>query len=510
MIVRVGRTAAIALWGLAGTPVQIEASINDGLPLIDIVGLPDTSVSESRKRIKAAINNLGITLSAQRITVNLSPGGVKKIGTGFDLGIAIAILIAEGRTLRSSDRVVFIGELGLDSRLHPVRGVMPALIEAQRAGFTHAMVPAANAPEAALVAGMKISAVGNLAQALNSLGDDVPVPLLPNISVASSPGAGRPPIGDLAEVRGQDDARRALEVAAAGGHHLLMIGSPGAGKTLLAGCLPGVLPQLSAVESAEMMALRSIEGTLDAAAGLDREPPFEAPHHRASAAAMVGGSGPEKIGAFSRAHRGVLFLDEAPEFQRDVLEALRQPLESGRCDIQRAWGSVSLPARFQLVLAANPCPCGNSLGKPGACSCSPLDKRRYRSRLSGPLLDRVDIQLDMLPITPADLHRAAPSESSQTVAARVAAAREAQRRRYAEAAWKLNAQAPGGWLRERFAFSRSQTAPLDRALDRGALTMRGYDRIVRIATTLADLDARDKPDGDDLLAALTLRTREAA
>ncbi|WAL41281.1 MULTISPECIES: YifB family Mg chelatase-like AAA ATPase [Brevibacterium] len=512
MSAHVGRTAAIALWGLAGTPVQIEASVNSGLPGIDIVGLPDTSVSESRKRIRAAISNLGITLPAQRITVNLSPGSVKKVGTAFDLGIATAILAAAGHLPTGAGAgLVFVGELGLDGRLHPVRGVMPCALAAVRAGFGGCAVPAANSAEARLVPGLKVLGAGNLAEALNALGGQVAVPALPPVSSPPSAAASRPATGDLREVRGHGDARRALEVAAAGGHHLLMIGSPGAGKTLLAGCLPSLLPRLSDVEAVEALALRSIDGTLDAAAAEpERQPPFEAPHHRTSAAAMVGGSRPGTIGVFSRAHRGVLFMDEAPEFHRDVLEALRQPLESGRCDIHRAWGSVSLPARFQLVLAANPCPCGASMGPQGACSCSPMDRRRYRGRLSGPLLDRVDIQLDMLPIAPADLHSGQPSEDSASVARRVARARERQAERFAGQSWALNAQAPGSWLRESFALSRAQTQPLDRALERGSLTMRGYDRIVRIAATIADLDDRSAPDGDDLLAALVLRTREAA
>lgn len=511
MSVRVGRTAAVALWGLTGTPIHIEASINDGLPGIDIVGLPDASVTESRKRIRAAIANLGITLSAQRITVNLSPGGVKKIGTGFDLGIATAILAAEGHVPASGTRgVVHIGELGLDGRLHPIHGVMPAVLAAAKVGFSRCIVPHGNAGEAFLVSGINVVAAGNLAEAINALGGSVTVPALPPVAHAATQPPPPHQVTDLREVRGQADARHALEVAAAGGHHLLMVGSPGAGKTLLAGCLPGILPQLDETEAVEALALRSIDGTFTSANKASLVPPFQTPHHRTSASAMVGGSRPGAIGVFSRAHRGVLFMDEAPEFHRDVLEALRQPLESGRCDINRAWGSVTLPARFQLVLAANPCPCGLAMSPHGGCMCTPLDKRRYRGRLSGPLLDRVDIQLDMLPVTPADIHTTEAGEPSSAVAARVTQARERQRRRYSDLPWTLNSQAPGAWLRDHAALSPAATAPLDRALERGALTMRGYDRIVRVATTLADLEERDAPTRDDLMAALLLRTREAA
>lgn len=506
-----GRALAIALHGISGAPVAIEASVNDGLPGIDIVGLPDASVSESRKRIRAAISNLGFTLSARRITVNLSPGGLKKVGTVFDLGIAIAILEAEGAVPADAGRgVVHLGELGLDGRLHPVRGVLPSVLTGLAAGHTRFVVPEANLAEARLVDGAEVRGAANLAGVVALLGGTISDPGLPPIPLPETAALPVPDTHDLAEVHGQDDARYALEVAAAGGHHLLMTGTPGAGKTLLAGCLPGLLPRLPIDEACEVVALRSLDGTLDPAHGLDTTPPFEAPHHRTSAAAMVGGSRPGSIGVFSRAHRGVLFMDEAPEFRRDVLEALRQPLENGRCDIHRAWGSVVLPSRFQLVLASNPCPCGAGVGQATQCRCSPLDRRRYRARLSGPLLDRIDIQLEMMPLVAADVHGLEPREDSATVAARVARARELQAVRYADMPWALNAQAPGGWLRETFAFRRTETAPLDTALERGAITMRGYDRVVRIATTLADLAGRSRPTGDDLLSALVLRIRDTA
>ncbi|WP_295689718.1 YifB family Mg chelatase-like AAA ATPase [uncultured Brevibacterium sp.] len=506
-----GRTTAVALHGISGTPVSIEASVNDGLPGIDIVGLPDASVTESRKRIRAAISNLGITLTSRRVTVNLSPGGVKKVGTAFDLGIAVAILEAEGKIPADRARgIVHIGELGLDGRIHPVRGVLPSVLAGLRAGATRFVVPAANAEEAGLVDGAEVRGAANLADVVTMLGGEIDDPGLPAIELPEAAALPPPDVHDLAEVQGQDDARFALEVAAAGGHHLLMTGTPGAGKTLLAGCLPGLLPPLDVDEACEVVALRSLDGTLDPAAGLDRTPPFEAPHHRTSASAMVGGSRPGSIGVFSRAHRGVLFMDEAPEFRRDVLEALRQPLENGRCDIHRAWGSVVLPSRFQLVLASNPCPCGAGVGGSTRCRCTPLDRRRYRGRLSGPLLDRIDIQLEMLPLVAADLHATSPREDTATVAARVARARELQAHRYAGLPWSLNAQAPGAWLRETFDFRRTETAPLDTALERGGITMRGYDRVVRIATTLADLAGRTRPQGDDLLSALVLRIRETS
>ncbi|GAA1194610.1 YifB family Mg chelatase-like AAA ATPase [Brevibacterium paucivorans] len=508
MSLHVGRSTAVALWGTQGTPIAIEASINSGLPGIDVVGLPDTSVNEAKKRVRASAANLGFAMSAQRITVNLSPASVKKYGTNFDLGIAVAILQAERRIPQATDRVVFCAELGLDSRLHPVNGVVPTLIAAKQAGLTTVVVSQANEKEARMLTGLNVIAANSLGEVVNHFGGDVQVPQLPPVERHTTKARKPLSVNDLSEVQGQDEARYALEVAAAGGHHILMIGSPGAGKTMLAGCLPGLLPALSEEQAIETFSLRSIDGTLNPEFGLDTTPPFEAPHHSTTSAAMVGGSKPTSIGVFSRAHRGVLFMDEAPEFHRDVLEALRQPLENSRCEIGRAWGTVTLPADFQLVLAANPCPCGSAVGDGKACRCTPIAKRRYRDRLSGPLLDRIDIQMDMLPLSAADVHASEVRECTADVAVRVAEARRIQASRYAGQAWSTNARAPGSWLRALFAFTPQETAPLDAAMDRGDLTMRGYDRIVRIATTVADLGGRERPTGDDLAHAYTLRTRE--
>lgn len=505
MTIHVGRSTAVALWGTQGTPISIEASINNGLPGMDVVGLPDTSVNESKKRVRAAISNLGYAMSSQRITVNMSPASVKKYGTSFDLSIAVAVLQAEDRIPGPTDRVVFCAELGLDSRLHPVNGVVPTMYAAKRAGFSSVVVAKANESEAQLVSGLTVLAANTLAEVVNHFGGHIPVPNLPPVNRPAKPDHQAPDTRDLAEVQGQEEARYALEVAAAGGHHVLMVGSPGAGKTMLAGCLPGLLPPLSEDEAVEALSLRSIDGTLSPETGLIRTAPFEAPHHKTTSAAMVGGSKPTAIGVFSRAHHGVLFMDEAPEFSRDVLEALRQPLENGRCEIGRAWGSVTLPAQFQLVLAANPCPCGSAVGDGRACRCTPMAKRRYRDRLSGPLLDRIDIQLDMLPLSATDLYTNATQESSRSVAGRVAEARQIQRERFNQQPWSLNARAPASWLRTSFKFTPAETALLDTALDRGELTMRGYDRIVRIATTVGDLNGHDRPTADDLATAYTLR-----
>lgn len=502
-----GRARAIALAGLDGTPITVEASVNEGLPGIDIIGLPDASVAESRKRIRAALANIGLRLRALRYTVYLSPGGVRKVGPGFDLAIALAVLEAEGLVPAGRlPEVICIGELGLDGRILPVRGVLPTLLAARRLGFSRALIPAGCTEEADALSGVRTVGAVTLAEAAVALGADLPVPDVEAAPSAETAGPPPPEIGDLADVRGQDEARFALEVAAAGGHHMLMVGTPGAGKTLIAGCLPSILPALDDDAAVEVLALRSLDGQPVAGAGA-RTPPFEAPHHRTTASAMLGASRADAVGVLSRAHRGVLFLDEAPEFSRDVLEALREPIESGWCRVSRAWGSSTLPARFQLILAANPCPCGGSSGG-RTCECSPQALRRYRAKLSGPLIDRVDIRLDIRPLAPADVRAAADPEPSAAVRERVCAARAVQADRYADEPWSLNAEAPGEWLRTRFRLTPDETALLDAALDDGTMSMRGYDRVLRIAATLADLAGRDRPGAAEIGTAVHLRTRE--
>ncbi|EKU46970.1 MULTISPECIES: YifB family Mg chelatase-like AAA ATPase [Brevibacterium] len=507
----VGRAAAVALWGLAGKIVSIEAVVSAGLPGIDIVGLPDASVSESRKRLRAALAFLGIPVATQHLTINLTPGSVPKIGTGFDLGIAVAVLKARGIiSSAETEAVIHCGELGLDGRIRPVSGVLPSLHCGLLAGFDRFVVPAGNRAEAALIGDVDVLAVSSLAELVNAYGGSLAVPALPPVVEAPGPGAHPTELHDLAEVQGQDEARFGLEVAAAGGHNLLMRGTPGAGKTLLAQCLPGILPPLDDAQALEVAAVRSLRGELVPGEELDHRPPFEAPHHRSTASALVGGRKPGTVGILSKAHRGVLFMDEAPEFSRDVLEALRQPLEARQVHIHRAWGSMVLPASFQLVMAANPCPCGAGMqaGANTVCNCTPMDRRRYGNRLSGPLLDRVDLQLELYPVTPADLRLGGEQESSAGVAARVEHARRAQADRYANCDWSLNAMAPGPWLRDHFGMRPAALRSLDRALETGRITMRGYDRVLRVATTLTDLAGAEAPDADRIAAALALRTQE--
>lgn len=505
-----GRTFAIALDGVRGHVVEVEADISAGLPAFVLIGLPDTALGESRKRVGAAAVNAGCPLTQKKLTVNLSPAALPKQGSGFDLAIAIAALCAAGAVpAETAARAVHLGELGLDGRLRPVRGVLPAVLAARDAGFECVLVPAGNADEARLVDGIRIVGVTGLRAAaihhgaeLEAVEEEPVMPVPMEVRSSMEP--------DMAEVSGNDEAVEALVAAAAGGHHLAMVGPPGAGKTMLARRLPSLLPDLDVADALEATCVRSLVG-LGVGSELVRRPPFEAPHHTASAVALVGGgSGRITPGAIVRATHGVLFLDEAAEFPPSVLDALRQPLESGSITIHRASGSASFPARFQLVLASNPCPCGHYGSSDAECTCSPMARRRYLARMSGPLLDRVDIRLTVRRLGLAALRSAAEPRSigrtSRELRGRVETARARAAERLAGTGWVRNADVAGSWLRagER-RLGAAAIAPLDRALERGAITMRGYDRTLRLAWTLADLDEATSPDVDHVGRALYLR-----
>ena len=478
--------------GVSAPQVMVEVHLSGGLPGTSIVGLPEAAVREARDRVRVAIQATLFEYPARRVTVNLAPADLPKEGGRYDLAIALGILAAGGQVPRKKlEHCEFMGELALSGALRAVNGVLPALLRVRASGRS-AVVPRGNAAEAALVEGLDVRVADSLAEVCAWLCDraelDVPQ------AAAITGDAGGP---DLAEVRGQLQARRALEIAAVGGHHLLLSGPPGTGKTMLAERLPGILPPLNALEALETLAVHSVAGLpIDLARW--RQRPFRAPHHTASAVALVGGGSHPRPGEISLAHHGVLFLDELPEFDRHVLEVLREPLESGRIAIARAARSVEFPAQFQLVAAMNPCPCGYAGDPSGRCRCTPDQIARYRARLSGPLLDRIDLQVDVPRVALDDLlaARGARDEDSASVRARVLAAR---RHAYARAG-RPNAEISARELERDCALAAPERALLARAVERMGLSARAYHRILRVARSIADLDGAAACVGREHLA----------
>lgn len=494
----VARILGVVTNGVLGQVVTVEVDVAQGLPSVGVVGLAGASVLESRARVRSAISNAGMSWPSSRITIGLSPADVPKSGTGLDLAIAVGILHATGQ-VRDPGTAVLIGELGLDGRVHPVLDALTAAIAASRAGIEAVYVAADCAGQVSAVPGIRTIAITDLAHLVAVLRDGVP-----GADIRAQPVSAPGDVPDLADVRGHAVARLGLEAAAIGGHHLSLVGPPGVGKSMLGLRLATALPDLEDEAALEVTSLLSITGQLDPRSGIVRRPVTQAPHHAISAAAFLGSAAGSRIrpGALTAAHHGVLLMDEAPEFNRQCLEGLRQPLESGVIPVARVGAAVRLPAAFQLIVAASPCPCGLHAGRGDACTCTGVARRRYAERLSGPLMDRIDIRLRVSRPSAADL--AEPGESSAAVRARVCEARDRAATRFAGESWRLNALIPARALRTAYRPAAAAAQLLESALGQG-LSVRGGDRVLRVAWSLADMHARDRPGVDDVGMALALR-----
>ncbi len=500
------RIYSIGLTGLDGCLIETEADVSMGLPAFDIVGLPDAAVKESKERVRSAISNTGFEFPLKKVTINLAPGDMKKEGPGFDLPIALSVLLTDGQiAVKNPEDYIFFGELSLGGELRPVNGALPMVLSAKDMGKTKVILPLANTDEVSIVSGIEVYGAEKLTDVINHLTGTKPIePAKGNLELFMEERSKTPL--DFADVRGQGAVKRALEIAAAGGHNCLMIGSPGSGKTMLAQRLPGILPELSFDEAIEVTKIHSVAGTLPSREPVISKRPFRSPHHTTSPVSLAGGGRVPRPGEISLAHNGVLFLDELPEFRKDALEVLRQPIEDRVVNISRVNGTITYPCNFMLVAAMNPCPCGYFGDPKRRCMCTPANIHKYLGKISGPMLDRIDLHIDVAPVEYSHLTSGAKEESSADIRARVNRARNLQIERYREYGVYSNSQLTSSLMQKFCRLGEKENAMLSAAFDKMGLTARAYSRIVKVSRTIADLEGCENIELRHIAEALQYRT----